>query len=61
MIHAMWFRVGSKVGRTIYLHTVEGDEGALVGVMDTRELAAKVVDALNRMEDDDDKPGDGRR
>lgn len=35
------WRVGRKVGRTLYRH------GQLVGLMDTRELAAAVVEALN--------------
>jgi hypothetical protein len=38
---AQRWRVGSKVGRTIYI----GDD--LIGVMDTRELAAQVVAAVN--------------
>jgi hypothetical protein len=40
----MTWRVGRKVGRTIY----EGD--TLVGVMDTPELAALVVEAVNAAE-----------
>ena len=36
------WRVGRKVGRTIY----DGD--TLIGVMDTPELAARVVEAVNR-------------
>ena len=39
-------RVGRKVGRTIY----DGD--TLIGVMDTPELAAMVVDAVNATADD---------
>lgn len=35
------WRTGRKVGRTLYL------DGSLVGLMDTPELAAKVVGALN--------------
>lgn len=38
------YRVGGKVGRTIY----RGDE--LIGLMDTRELGALVVEALNARE-----------
>jgi hypothetical protein len=34
------WRTGRKVGRTLYL------DGVLVGLMDTRELAAQVVAAL---------------
>jgi hypothetical protein len=37
------WRVGRKVGRTLY----EDDE--LIGVMDTRELAAEVVAAVRRL------------
>lgn len=43
-------RTGRKVGRTIYAQA-EGepsDAHALIGVMDTRELAAAVVAAYNR-------------
>jgi len=42
------WRVGRSLGKTIYLHpSHEDSEGELVGVMDTPELAARVVDALN--------------
>jgi hypothetical protein len=44
----IYLRVGRTVGRTVY----EGD--TLVGVMDTRELAAEVVDAVNTMRADRD-------
>jgi hypothetical protein len=37
------YRVGRKLGRTIY-----NDDEILIGVMDTPELGALVVDALNR-------------
>lgn len=40
------YRVGRKVGRTVYAATADGDE--LIGVMDTPELGAQVVAALNR-------------
>lgn len=47
------WRVGRKVGRTIYRQ--EGDQPSdsdpLIGMMDTRELAEEVVDAVNRLED----------
>ncbi len=43
MIHYLPWRVGRSVGRTIY-----DARGVLIGVMDTRELAAKVVEAVNR-------------
>lgn len=43
-------RVGRKVGRTIYeQHGAGPDDGdPLVGTMDTRDLAAEVVEAVNR-------------
>ncbi len=40
----MNWRVGTKLGRTLY----EGEQ--LVGMMDTVELAARVVDAMNGAE-----------
>jgi hypothetical protein len=40
------WRVGRKVGRTIYIHDGNG-EGELIGLMDTPELAQLVVDAVN--------------
>jgi hypothetical protein len=40
------WRVGRKVGRTIY-----NDDDILIGVMDTPELAQLVVDALNLFAD----------
>jgi len=47
------WRVGRSLGRTIYRQV--GDEPSkddeFVGVMDTRELAAQVVDALNGLAD----------
>lgn len=42
----MPWRVGRKVGRTIYTDEGDGD-GVLIGVMDTRELAAAAVEAHN--------------
>lgn len=39
------YRVGRRLGRTVYRTTPNGDE--LIGVMDTPELGALVVDALN--------------
>jgi hypothetical protein len=41
------WRVGKKVGRTVY---IGDDPGDLVGVMDTPELAARVVAAVNAVE-----------
>ena len=37
---AVW-RVGRKVGRTIYRH------GQLVGLVDTAAMAAEIVEAMN--------------
>lgn len=44
----LW-RTGRKVGRTIYVQTGDepSDDDQLVGMMDTRELAALVVRAVN--------------
>jgi hypothetical protein len=39
------YRTGRKLGRTVYAVTEHGDQ--LIGVMDTPELGAMVVDALN--------------
>ncbi len=43
------WRVGRKVGRTIYacMNDTPSDEDDLIGVMDTRELAAEAVRAHN--------------
>jgi hypothetical protein len=43
------WRVGRKVGRTIYeqLGPEPSDDDELIGVMDTVELAAIVVQAVN--------------
>lgn len=45
---ALW-RVGRKVGRTIYAQVEDepSDHDALIGVMDTRDLAVAAVDAHN--------------
>jgi len=51
------WRVGRKVGRTIY-----NDDDILIGVMDTPELAQLVVDALNMFADlSNVRPGGGDR
>lgn len=44
------WRVGRKVGRTIYQQTgpEPDDTDPLIGVMDTPELAALAVEAVNR-------------
>ena len=42
-------RVGRKIGRTVYVHERnDPDTGILIGVMDTPELAAMIVEATNR-------------
>ncbi len=43
------WRIGRKVGRTIYAVVEDGsrDDDALIGVLDTRELAAEAVEAHN--------------
>lgn len=43
------WRVGRKVGRTIYAQTSRDpkDSDLLIGLMDTRELATEVVTAHN--------------
>ena len=45
----MRWRVGRKVGRTIYEQVEEepGDDDRLIGLMDSAELAQLVVDAVN--------------
>jgi hypothetical protein len=44
------WRTGRKLGRTLYICNGEtpGDDDQLVGMMDTPELADRVVDAVNR-------------
>jgi hypothetical protein len=44
------FRTGRKVGRTIYRLIGDDPNGEeeLIGLMDTRELAAFAVEAMNR-------------
>lgn len=46
---AVEWRVGMKVGRTIYAVVGDGDclKDVLIGVMDTRELAQAVVSTHN--------------
>jgi hypothetical protein len=48
MTICLW-RTGRKVGRTIYEQTgpEPSDDDPLIGVMDTRQLAAAAVDAHN--------------
>lgn len=48
----MTFRVGRHLGRTIYQVTGDGpsDSDRLIGMMDTAEIGAYVVEALNTYE-----------
>lgn len=46
------WRVGTKVGRTIYAVTDLDLDGHLIGVMDTPDLAARAVADHNRMLDE---------
>jgi len=48
----MTWRRGRKLGRTIYVQAgaLSSDNDVLIGVMDTPELAALVVDAVNHLE-----------
>lgn len=41
------WRIGRKVGRTIYTAPPDSEDGELIGVMDTPELASEAVDAHN--------------
>ena len=45
------WRVGQKVGRTVYAMVAESasDDDVLIGMMDTPELAAVVVNAHNAL------------
>lgn len=45
------YRAGRKVGRTVYAQAYDEptDADVLIGLMDTPELAALVVQALNEM------------
>jgi hypothetical protein len=60
----MWlpWRTGRKVGRTIYAQVGElpSDDDQLIGLMDTRELAAEVVHSHNVcLKRSDVAPGEG--
>ncbi|WUI02122.1 hypothetical protein OHR68_10030 [Spirillospora sp. NBC_00431] len=46
MTHERW-RPGRKVGRTLYIHRDGEEDGELVGLVDTPELAAAICDAMN--------------
>jgi hypothetical protein len=47
------WRTGRHVGRTVYIQEQSdqaGDNDRLIGVMDTRELAERVVQCVNALE-----------
>jgi hypothetical protein len=48
----MKWRVGRSLGRTLYIQNEEdpSKSDTFIGVMDTRELAALVVEAINQMQ-----------
>lgn len=50
MLKARW-RTGRKVGRTIYAQVGEepSDDDALIGMVDTPEIARRLVDDHNAM------------
>jgi len=54
------FRTGTKVGRTIYRQKTDdpADGEQLIGIMDTRELAAFAVDGMNQALDQGVQPPD---
>jgi len=54
------FRTGTKVGRTIYRQNTDdpADGEQLIGIMDTRELAAFAVDGMNQALDRGVQPPD---
>ncbi len=56
-----YFRTGTKRGRTIYRQVTDGPdaEEELVGMLDTRELAAFAVAAMNAALDRGQEPADG--
>jgi hypothetical protein len=43
-----YLRAGRSVGRTLYECTASNPDGTLVGMVDTPELAAEIVAAVNR-------------
>lgn len=45
----MMWRTGRKLGRTLYMATGEepSDQDEFLGIMETRELAQQVADAMN--------------
>lgn len=54
------WRAGTKVHRTVYIHDGDDPAGVLVGVMDTPELAAHVIRAVNAW-DWGSGPSEGRK
>ncbi len=58
---ARYFRTGTKVGRTIYRQRSDdpADGEQLVGMLDTRELAAFAVAAMNAAVDRGEEPAPG--
>jgi len=56
-----YFRVGTKVGRTIYRQRTDdpSDGEQLIGQLDTRELAAFAVASMNAALDRGDEPAEG--
>lgn len=46
----IWYRVGRKLGRTIYRCTNEDPDGQFIGIMDSAQEAQLVVKALNYAE-----------
>jgi hypothetical protein len=43
-----YLRAGRSVGRTLYECSADDQDGQLVGMVDTPELAAEIVAAVNR-------------
>jgi hypothetical protein len=41
------WRVGRKVGRTLYIHQGDDEVGEIIGLVDTRELAQRICAAMN--------------
>lgn len=42
-----WYRVGRKLGRSIYRCTEQNPDGLFVGIMDDPDFAQEICDALN--------------
>lgn len=56
------WRISRKVGRTIYVQAgpEPSDRDKLIGVMDTPELAALVIDAVNRLLSETTRQGESQ-